>query len=529
MTILDLFRQSVSKYPDHIALEIDSRSWTYGELDNESDKFALALKSLRNFKESRFIALLSSRSFETYVGVLGILKSGKAFIPVNPKYPDQRIARMLEVAECRIAILDDGFFKRIERIVSGLANCRIAVLAYSHLTRQWFNHSQLDFFDLRELHCNSSESAVRNIDQNDYAYLLFTSGSTGIPKGIPVRHKSIYVYISLMLKKYNINPTDRCSQYFDTSFDPSIHDLFLAWSKGACLVCVPESQMLSPIRFIKQNNITVWNSVPSMVEINARLHTLKDNFLPQLKYTLFTGEALYFDSFQKWKRVAPNSIIINGYGPTELTINISDYVIPDELSLDDCKNGIVPIGKIFPDHVARLIDSANSSLCEIGKGELCVRGPQMVGEYWRNKEADDLYYVVLNNDGQKWYKTGDLVEIDQNGIIHYLGRKDHQVQIRGFRVELSEVEATLRGLCGVIQAVVFSWPFEGKMVVGLVAALHCNGEISYKEILQKCSESLPDYMVPRELFFLDGFPVNVNGKIDRQAIKEHIRKEKSDA
>jgi non-ribosomal peptide synthetase component F len=351
-------------------------------------------------------------------------------------------------------------------------------------------------------------------NSNDNAYLLYTSGSTGEPKGIVVSHENLNAFFNNVLPKYDITTSDRISQFFDFTFDPSIHDMFLAWNSGAVLVCVPDEHLIAPHKFIIQNDITFWSSVPSVGRFLRKLRVLKSGVFPQLRYTLFTGEALPFEVYSSWKEAASNSVIINGYGPTELTMNISDFWIPDDLSLNDCYNGIVPIGFVFSDHIFVLMEN---DMISTDKGELLISGPQQVNGYFNDPDRTKESFIYINN--RRYYKTGDIVLSNIDGL-KYLGRLDNQVQIRGFRVELSEIEYALK-IMRISESVAIGYPRNTNIVERIVLFVaNYGGTVS--EIVSFLKDRLPEYMIPTNIVLVDSFPLTVNGKLDKNELYNRI-------
>lgn len=511
MTIIHRVAAIVLQYPDRPALEIDSTQWSYRELWRAAGEIARVIESREGTRRTP-VAIFASRSFVTYVGILGILRSGRPYLPINLKFPVSRTSRMLDLAQSGTAIVSEEFEEYVRKMLD------------DHAT-------QLSLIDVEILAplCEeagagdeASDSMERSMlfeEHSTEAYFLFTSGTTGEPKGIPVTHANLEAYIEFIRGEYDLGPDDRISQAFDTTFDPSVHDMFVCWSAGACLCPLSPNDLLLPNRFINRKKLTVWSSVPSIALRMKQVRMLKPNSLPTLRYTLFTGEGLPDHVAESWSQAAPNSVIVNGYGPTEITINISRHEWKASSSPALAVNGIVPIGKIFSTHRFRIVDEHLHPLKWGARGELLVSGPQVTNGYLKDADRTKHSFVKIEGEVGIWYRTGDLVNELEDGTLQYLGRIDHQVQIRGYRVEIAEVESFLRSMDAVTETVVLPLQDSTGMVHGLHAFLLSSaGTTLQGEALHLCREHLPEYMVPTRFTVLAQFPITPSGKIDRKQL-----------
>jgi acyl-CoA synthetase (AMP-forming)/AMP-acid ligase II len=282
------------------------------------------------------------------------------------------------------------------------------------------------------------------------------------------------------------------------------------------LVCVPESDLFAPARFINEKKLTVWYSVPSVAMFMKRINILKENIFPSLRYSLFCGEALNEHIAVSWQKAAQNSLVVNLYGPAENTIAITNYSWKKDLN--NCMNGVVPLGKVFPTHEYLIIDE---NLYPVGKneiGELLISGPQVSSGYLNDDFLTAKKFIILKiGEGKVWYRTGDIVKEDENGDLHFLGRSDHQVKIRGYRVELEEVEKVVREASGRDFAVALSYPFQSPVAESIVVILE-EGNYDTANIISFCKTILPDYMIPKDIMSIPFIPLNNNGKIDKNKI-----------
>jgi amino acid adenylation domain-containing protein len=357
------------------------------------------------------------------------------------------------------------------------------------------------------------------VSSDSIVYLLFTSGSTGIPKGVMVSHRNVTNFVSVMINRYEITEQDRFSQTFDMTFDLSAFDMFMAWERGACVCCPTKKTMLNPSRFIQDAHLTVWFSVPSVAGIMHRLRMLKPNLYPELRWSLFCGEALPKEVAEAWADAAPNSILENLYGPTELTIACTVYRWDRGKSRNECMFGLVPIGSPNAGMEALVVDETLTEVPLGAEGELLMTGPQLTLGYWQEPEKTNRAYVIPPGKQNLYYRTGDRVRRSiGDGQLVYCGRLDHQVKVLGHRIELGEVEEALRQETKVGSVAAVGWPVTPAGVGGVVAFV-ADETVSPEDIRIKLQAKLPPYAVPREIRLLPELPLNVNGKIDRQALQ----------
>jgi non-ribosomal peptide synthetase component F len=321
-----------------------------------------------------------------------------------------------------------------------------------------------------------------------------------------------------MVRRYVITEHDRFSQTFDMTFDLSAFDMFVAWERGACVCCLPHKTLINPGRFIQDSRLTIWFSVPSVGTFMKRLDMLKPKMYPTLRWSLFCGEPLPAEVAEGWAEAAPQSVVENLYGPTELTIACTLYRWDREKSRRECEFGLVPIGEPYPGMEAIIVDDVMAEVPPGEEGELLMTGPQLSLGYWREAEKTAAAYVIPPSRNKVYYRTGDRVRKPVgNGPLVYLGRRDHQVKIQGHRVELGEVEAHLRREANVETAVALGWPITPSGAGGIVAFLG-NTSLDTEAIRERLKAKLPGYAVPRQIHLLPELPLNANGKIDRRAL-----------
>jgi amino acid adenylation domain-containing protein len=365
----------------------------------------------------------------------------------------------------------------------------------------------------------SADDLQRNaVDPDGVAYLLFTSGSTGQPKGVMVAHRNAVPFMDAMVERYGVTEIDRFSQTFDLTFDLSVFDMFVSWQAGACL-CVPTAnEKMLPGKWAKKNELTVWFSVPSTAVLMNKLRVLKPGAFPSFKWSLFCGEGLPTEVATAFAAAAPNSKVENLYGPTELTIACTLYRYDPVTSLPDCELGLVPIGDPYPGMKVLVADENLNEVPPGETGELLMTGPQLTLGYWRDPEKTAKAFVRPPGKEEIYYRTGDRVRrSDGTKPMVYLGRIDNQIKVQGYRVELGEIESIVRKVGGVDVAVAVGWPQVPTGADGIVVFVS-SANADLDSIREKSKEQLPSYMHPSRVLNIGAFPLNANGKIDRKAL-----------
>jgi amino acid adenylation domain-containing protein len=515
-SLIDGFVESVNRFPSREALVVDGECLSYLALQGLAGKISSAIVE-HEHDASSLVALLAHRSKTAYASILGILGAGKGYVPLNPKFPVERTRRMLALSGCGMLIAGTEGFQHLPKLLIEVNRPLTVILPdLIDATGLASDFPQHRFVSSKEMADSDKFSFRPEVSPSGVAYLLFTSGSTGQPKGVPIAQSNVRSYLQYVCNRYDMDETDRFSQEFDLTFDLSVHDMFVCWERGACLFSVPETSVMAPAKFIREHQLTMWFSVPSVIGVLARMRLLPPGCFPSLRYSLFCGEPLAASYAQLWQEAAPNSILENLYGPTETTIAISHYRWNQTGSSEESVNGIVPIGWIFDGQQCSVIDAEQKAVPAGVPGELCLSGSQVTTGYWDEPKKTQEQFVRLPGAGERrWYRTGDMVQQDANGCLYYLGRVDNQVKIRGYRVELQEIEAVLRRACDTEQVVSIAWPVEHGSAEGVVAFVAGVAALDADRVLDYCSKILPGYMVPRTIYLCDEMPLNANGKIDR--------------
>ena len=460
-----LFRASAARWPGREALRAAEGAFTYARLDRWSDAISRVL--IRSGAGRERIALVAHKRPGTYAAILGILKAGCSYVPLHPDGPAARWERMIATCGARFLLGEGPDITGTKRLpIPGPDDPFIG---------------------------------AADVPAGHEAYVLFTSGSTGGPKGVSVSRTNLGAYLGHLLSTHRLNEHDRFTQFFALTFDLSVHDLFVCWGAGACLcVPLPEGHGMRAAAFAREEKITVWFSVPSLPALLLRMRALTPGSLPTVRHAFFCGEALTWPVARAFANAAPDATLVNLYGPTETTIAITAYGIgrdaPDQA-------GPVPIGLPFPGHKAMLNNE-----------ELCFSGPQLSDGYIGLPEANAEAFPVIG--GERWYRTGDRARMDLDGTLHFLGRTDHQVKVAGHRVEPGEIDTVLTPLLQGGKAV--SVAVEKAGTARLVTFIDVPADIP--ALLSACRAQLPPYMVPERVLQLDSIPLTAHGKTDRQRL-----------
>lgn len=527
-TLRSGFLASVARQGDAQALRVGGAVLTYDALDRRARQVAATLDrhGAQNGgpTEGRLTAVFGHRHETAFAGILGALYRGHGYVPLNPTFPVDRNRTMLERSDCAAVVVDPTGLPNLVELLGPLEGRRLVLVPdledVSELQSQLPGHTVLGASDL----VDGEDYALGEADPNGICYLLFTSGSTGMPKGVMVAHRNVVTFVDSMVERYDIRPTDRFSNTFDLTFDLSAFDMFCAWERGACL-CVPTAQQkMFPGKWVKKEELTVWFGVPSSGVLMNKLRMLKPDSYPHLRWVLFCGEALPADVVEAFCAAAPGATVENLYGPTELTIACTLYRWDPERSRDESHLGIVPIGEPYPGMRVRIVDESLQEVAPGEDGELTLSGPQVTLGYWKDPDRTAKVFVTLPGTDEVSYRTGDRVRKPEGGPLLYLGRVDNQIKIQGYRVELGEVEAIMREACGVDVAIALGWPRTSSGADGIVGFVEGKTAVP-DEVLGTVQDRLPTYMKPSRIATVPSFPLNANGKVDRKALLALLEKE----
>ena len=512
--LADLFYTASGRFPRREALAWEDGSLTYAGLRDWIESLRPALRT----EAGPHVGILAHRTPLAFAAVQAILAEGKAYVPLNPGFPSVRNAFILDKARLATLVVGEECAEALEALLKICDRpLRILALEDSPKVRAVVQAGGAGI-SLVELHLGAglSSTPTAPLPESRGAYVLFTSGSTGEPKGVRVRHDNVHSYLRSFLAAYPIGGEDRLSQTFDLTFDLSVHDQFITWAAGATMVLYPDKHLFSPLPYTAEKKVTIWFSVPSLAAFLESARQVVPGALPQLRLSLFCGEKLTWKTCEIWKQVAPNSRLVNLYGPTEATIAITHFEIPRDFPEEAAYQGGIPIGRAFPTQWTE-VRKDDLSPCKAGEvGGLWLGGDQITPGYL--DEARKTADRFVPRDGEVWYRTGDRVVEAAGGMLHYVGREDFQVKVMGYRIELGEIEEVLMKCSGAAFAIADVAQLRGTMDE-IFCVLPETFSTRKKEIKASLKDLLPAYMVPRHLFFTDDIPLNSNGKMDRGALK----------
>ncbi len=481
------FLTACEQYPERPALIAGSRIYSYQEL-------LACVKSVMHLvgetcQPTMRFGVVDQNDCHTYATFIALNLLGKTYVPINPRYPERRIAVILEEAQ-------------IDKILSSVdypcPGCQVL---------QTGNVSEAD----------DRPIVFPGVVSPEPAYILFTSGSTGKPKGVPIFNRQLNAFFAYFLDKqnYDFTPDDRFLQVYETSFDVSVFSAFSPLFVGASMYLLPRMGFISleiP-QLMALHQITVVSMVPSI------LHHLQPYFnqlkFEKLRYSFFSGDKLYHEIVEGWTITCPGAKIYNCYGPTEATIVCTDYLWRQPQSKIDSLHGVVPIGTLFPDMQYLLLDEDENEVSSGQAGEFCITGPQVIAGYLNHAGKEKFFTRLLNGKQMTFYRTGDLVLTNEQGTLLYLGRTDQQLKISGYRVEPGEIEFALSELNGHKLCAVVPVSQTGGMI-SLVAFMEGAGD--EQAMLAELRRQLPPQCIPKQLVLLEKMPLNMNGKIDRKEL-----------
>ncbi len=494
-TVIEIFENQVQKTPDNIAVVFQGYEITYAELDARSNQLAHYLKDY-GIVEDMAVAICIERSIEMIIGVLAILKSGGAYVPIKPDYPKSRIEYILNEIEATIVLTDISGKDIISKIPY------IEALVLDEKETVYANHPKT--------------TLEVSISPASLSYLIYTSGSTGKPKGVMIEHLGLLNHSLLMIDNFEMDSNSVVAFTAPFTFDISVWQMLSGLLCGGRIIVYSEKLIQEPSLFLEslqRDKINLLQLVPSYM--SSLLEISSENDLQKLNYFLVTGEAVATALLSSWFDKYPNILVVNAYGPTEASDDISFhfmYEAPDAVN--------VSIGKPVANMLLYVVDVSNN-LCPIGvQGELCVSGVGVGRGYLNDEEKTSKSFVTnpFFNDPQfRMYKTGDLARWLPDGSLEYLGRKDDQVKIRGHRIELGEIESVLVQKEEIYKCCVLAKE-DSRMGNRLVGYVVCQGKFKKKEVQEYLKSKLPDYMVPAIWVELETMPLTANGKTDKKAL-----------
>lgn len=484
---------SIVKHREQIAFDTGVSSITYRQL---AERVAFLQSVLtENNSGLKSIGIIANQDFDTYAMIVAALLSGITYVPIEPSHPDERNNHIIQNSKVKAIYCSD----------------------VTNLSKEFYELNKSVFISTDAINLKMNE--MRVVETENPAYILFTSGSTGVPKGVPISMQNLEAFTNNVAQiGLNISEHSRFLQVFDLTFDLSVFSYLVPLLHGASVFTLPETPLkqMAAIQICSEQAITHVLTVPSFVtHLKPFFAKIK---LPAVQNWLFCGEALKADMVNSWQKCVPQATIYNVYGPTEATIFCTSYPCQPENVKE--YHGIVCIGKPFGDVSFGLFDDTARISSHETNAELCISGSQLTSGYLGDPEKNKSAFFT--SGARVFYRSGDLCRVDKQGDYFFVGRNDTQVKINGYRVEIGELEYHAANFRGIDEAVVIVTSNRENGKQGLSLVYTAKSVLNSDEIVKFLSRKLPVYMLPGNIYFVKSIPHNVNGKIDKKQLAEHI-------
>ncbi len=513
---------AAERFPKKPALVFQGERLSYAELDDLSSRLANALKNNDVHRGDR-VGIFINKSLPAYVSIFGILKADAVYVPLDPWAPAKRLNYIINNCDVRCLLSATDKIEPLEQIIAeGTPLQRLILVDNASNIERLAGVPVISWKKvLNESRPGGTRCPELKSIETDLAYILYTSGSTGEPKGVMISHRNALTFIDWAFDAIRIQPEDRVSNHAPLHFDLSIFDIFVAVKGGATIFAVSTETAKFPFKtaeFISSQEISVWYSVPSAwVHLLSRGQMSKFDFR-SLRAIIFAGEVFPTKHLRDLMQTIPRAAYYNWYGPTETNV-ITCYKVKHLPPNDEP----VPIGKPCANMDVFALDDAGKPVTDPGVvGELYGRGPGVAPGYWNDQIKTEARFVrnpLQPHFYDRTYQTGDLVKLDSAGNYHYLGRRDHQVKVQGYRIELGEIERALLSHSDVEEAAVVALQNQQQLTYLKAFVVGCNGHsINVVELKRHCSRHLPKYMIPEEFALCDALPKTSTGKTDKRRL-----------
>jgi amino acid adenylation domain-containing protein len=516
-----LLQKSAQQWPEQQAVCYKNDYLSYAQLDTQSNQLAILLQQ-SGVKRGDRVGIYLEKSPVYLVAIFGILKAGAVYVPLDPGAPKQRIAFIINNSEMQAIISCAAKVNGLNSCAGSDLNELQKIILADNALELTANLPQAVGWNV-VLEASVASLADSELIENDLAYILYTSGSTGVPKGVMISHSASLTFVNWAYETFQVHSNDRVANHAPFHFDLSIFDVFTTIKAGATVVLVPSALSVFPrslADFIAKENISIWYSVPSVLMRLVLYGQLERHEYPRLRTVLFAGEVFPIKYLRQLMQLLPKPTYFNLYGPTETNV-CTYYEVPNDLPESMTA---LPIGKACAN--TEIVVLNEQQIVQHGEeGELCVRSPSVMTGYWKlpEKTAESLVpFTFHTNIGvESIYRTGDFVKQGTDGNYVYLGRRDNMIKSNGYRIELGEIEAALYGHSDVQEVAVITVPDDeiGNRIKAFVVL--AEGMVLQQKILQGfCADRLPSYMIPHMLEFVKSLPKTSTGKIDKTALKK---------
>ncbi len=495
--VIEYLKDSALRYPDKIALKDENKTITFKELDREAKKVAHLISMECGDIKNRPVAVYMEKSVECLICFLGIIYSGNFYSPIDVKMPMSRIEKIIDVLQPELIL-------------------------YNHSKRLDIDYHAVSMQETQNLNEKEYEAInYKNVIDSDPVYVLFTSGSTGQPKGVVISHRGVIDYTEWLYDKFHFDQETVFGNQAPFYFDNSILDIYSTLRNGATMNIIPESLFLFPYKlltYINEKKINTLFWVPSALISLANSGALSEIRLKYVKKVLFCGEVMPTKQLNIWMREYPDILYANMYGPTEITDVCTCYIVDRKFSDEES----LPIGSSC-ENTEIIVLNDDDKLVGVNEiGELCVRGTCLSMGYYGDFDKTNAVFIQNPLNGKYHeliYRTGDLVKYNERHEIVYVCRKDNQIKHQGYRIELGEIETVCSALEG-IERVCALYDEVNKKIVLFYSFNSKVRELSEKEVYRQLKQKLPSYMLPAAIYVKEQFPLNINGKIDRIELKQ---------
>jgi D-alanine--poly(phosphoribitol) ligase subunit 1 len=497
INVTEYLDETILQYGNCTAIEDTNGKITFNQLQVSAFKVADNLLGLKLSNSP--IAVLLPKSKESIISFLGVNYSGNFYVPLDIKSPVDRLKKILTKLEPNAVITN----------IEGAALLEQNQYSGEIIILQVALGKELSKSKIKHLYEN-----LQNKIDLDPVYAIFTSGTSGTPKGVLISHRAVIDYIESIKVTYQVSDTEIIGNQTPFYFDMSTLDIYLMLSTGAKLVIIPEEKFMFPIKlleYLKEKDINFIFWVPSVLVNVANFDALTTVYPDKLKKILFAGEAMPNKHLNYWRRKITNALYSNLYGPTEITVTSIFYIV--DRSFED--NESLPIGRARRNAGILILNEKNEEAQQDEIGELCIRGSSLAFGYYKDKEQTEQAFIqnpLNQNYPELIYLTGDFVSYNIKNEIIYIGRKDSQIKHLGYRIELGEIENNLLGIEGVDNICVLYDHSRTK-----ITAFY-QGKVVVNQIRKQALISLPKYMIPTKWYLLDKLPLNINGKINRKTL-----------
>ncbi len=503
-----------ARRPDAQAIGYLSEALTYAELEARTNRLARALREMGVRRGDR-VGIYMNKSLESALGIYGIMKAGGAYVPLDPYAPVARLSYVIQDCGIRVLLTKEAKRASVEEILANEVGLEtlVGLAEVASKPARCVSWEQAEDF--------SSEPLSLNLTEQDLAYILYTSGSTGTPKGIMHTHRSGLSFAEWAAEEYGLHEDDRLSNHAPLHFDLSTFDFFAGAIAGAATIIIPEALTKFPAnlsKLMQDQRISVWYSVPFALMQLMERGLLESRDLSALRWLLFAGEVFPTKHLRALMAMLPAVRFSNLYGPTET--NVCTYYHVAQIPADDDQP--IPIGKACGNIEDLVVDGEDRPAQPGEVGELLIRGGVVMKGYWGQPEKTAAGFYrrrVFDDFDDIFYRTGDLVQLDEHGDYRYLGRKDRQIKTRGYRVELDEVEVALLSHPGVEEAAAYPVPDgQGSNLIEASVILK-DRAILVDDIVAHVAGRLPPYALPARIDLLEDFPRTSTGKINRRELQ----------